>query len=77
MRVALIGAGMVSRHHLIAWSKLKPGVEVVAIADPVAENAARRAAEFGVARTYANAAEMLDAERPDAIDISAPREFHP
>jgi predicted dehydrogenase len=77
MRVALIGAGMVSRHHLIAWSKLKPDVEVVAIADPVAENASRRASEFGIARTYAKADDMLDAERPDAIDIAAPREFHP
>ena len=76
MRVALIGAGMVSYHHLIAWSKLRPDVEVVAIADPVPGNAARRASEFGIARTYENAAAMLDAEKLDAIDIAAPREFH-
>jgi D-apiose dehydrogenase len=76
MRVALVGAGMVSRHHLIAWTKLRPDVEVVAIADPVAANAATRAAEFGVPTTYATAAAMLDAEKPDAIDIAAPRAFH-
>jgi predicted dehydrogenase len=76
MRVALIGAGMVSRHHLIAWTKLRPDVEVVAIADPVSAHAATRAAEFGVPRTYLTAAAMLDAEAPDAIDIAAPREFH-
>ena len=76
LRVGLIGAGMVSRHHLIAWSRLRGEAEVVAIADPSAASAAVRAAEFGVARTYADAAAMLDAERLDAIDIAAPREVH-
>ncbi len=76
LRVGLVGAGMVSRHHLIAWSRLRPGAEVVAIADPDAGHAAARAAEFGVARTYADAGAMLDAERLDAIDVAAPRQVH-
>ncbi len=76
LRVGLIGAGMVSRHHLIAWSRLRGEAEVVAIADPSAAGATARAGEFGVARTYADAAAMLDAERLDAIDIAAPREVH-
>jgi predicted dehydrogenase len=33
LRVALAGAGMVSRHHLIAWSRV-PAARVVAVADP-------------------------------------------
>ncbi len=76
LRVGLVGAGMVSRHHLIAWSRLRGEAEVVAIADPSAASAGARAAEFGVARTYADAAAMLDAERLDAIDVAAPREVH-
>jgi predicted dehydrogenase len=76
MRVGAIGAGMVSRHHQIAWAKLRPDVQVVAIADPMAENAASRAAEFDIPRTYTSAAAMIDAEQLDAIDIAAPREHH-
>jgi predicted dehydrogenase len=76
LRVGLIGAGMVSRHHLIGWSKLRPEAAVVAIADPSAEQAATRAAEFGIAGSYRSAAEMLDAESLDAIDIAAPRQVH-
>ena len=75
LRVGLIGAGMVSRHHLIGWSKLAGTAEVAAIADPSA-NAGLRAAEFGIAATYPSAAAMLQAERLDAIDIAAPRQVH-
>ena len=46
LRIGLIGAGMVSRHHLIAWASLSDQARVVAIADPSADNAARRAREF-------------------------------
>lgn len=75
LRVGLIGAGMVSRHHLIGWSRLAGTAQVVAIADP-STNAAARAAEFGIGATYATAAAMLAAENLDAIDIVAPRQVH-
>ncbi len=76
LRVGLIGAGMVSRHHLIGWAALAGEAQVVAIADPSAQAATRRAAEFGVSAIYATAEAMLDAETLDAIDIAAPREVH-
>jgi D-apiose dehydrogenase len=76
LRVGLIGAGMVSRHHLIAWADIADQARVVAIADPSADNAARRAGEFGISRTYANAEAMLAADQLDAVDIAAPREMH-
>jgi predicted dehydrogenase len=76
LRVGMIGAGMVSQHHLLGWQKLHPNASIVAIADPGADNAARRAAAFGITRVYASAAAMLDAESLDAIDIAAPREHH-
>jgi predicted dehydrogenase len=76
LRVGLIGAGMVSQHHLLAWAKLRGIAEVVAIADPSPAHAAKRAGDFAIARTYATAAAMLAEERLDAIDIAAPREHH-
>ena len=77
MRVGLVGAGMVSRHHLIGWAALAGQAEVVAIADPSAAAAAGRAGEFGVAQDLRSARKaMLAAERLDAIDIAAPREVH-
>jgi D-apiose dehydrogenase len=76
LRVGLIGAGMVSRHHLIAWADIADQARVVAIADPSADNAARRAGEFGISKTYANAEAMLAADELDAVDIAAPREMH-
>ena len=75
IRVGLIGAGMVSRHHLIAWAALE-GAEIVAIADPSQPNRDHRAQEFGIPTTYTSAEAMLAAETLDAVDIAAPREFH-
>jgi D-apiose dehydrogenase len=74
-RVAVAGAGMVTRHHLLAWQKL-PQVQVVAVCARRIANAQTRAAEFGVPAAYADVAEMLDRERPDALDIATPPEAH-
>jgi predicted dehydrogenase len=75
-RIGLIGAGMVSRHHLLAWADIADRARVSAIADPSRENAARRADEFGIPNIYANAEAMLAASELDAVDIAAPRQFH-
>jgi predicted dehydrogenase len=76
LRIGLVGAGMVSRHHLIAWANIADQARVVAVADPSADNTARRAAEFKIPQTYATADAMLAANELDAIDIAAPREMH-
>ena len=76
LRIGLIGAGMVSRHHLLAWATIPDQARVVAVADPSADNAARRATEFEISRTYASAEAMLAETDLDAIDIAAPREMH-
>jgi len=76
LRIGLVGAGMVSRHHLIAWASLSDQARAVAIADPSADNAARRAGEFDIAHTYPSLEAMLAASEFDAIDIAAPREMH-
>jgi len=76
LRIGLIGAGMVSRHHLIAWADIPDWARVVAIADPSRENAARRADEFSITQIYADADAMFAATELDAVDIAAPRQFH-
>ncbi len=75
LRVALAGAGMVSRHHLRAWA-VTPSATVVAIADPDAVRARARAAEFGIATSFASTEEMLDTLRPDALDVAAGHAAH-
>jgi D-apiose dehydrogenase len=75
LRVGLAGAGMISRHHLIAWSKLDD-VEVVAVCDPEIDKAKDRAREFGIASVYGDARAMLDREAADVLDIASPVETH-
>ena len=76
LRIGLIGAGMVSRHHLLAWADIADRARVVAVADPSPDNAARRAAEFGIAQVHADAETMLAQAELDAVDIAAPRQCH-
>ncbi len=76
LRVGIVGAGWVSQHHLAGWARLHGRAQVVAIADPDGEAARRRAQEFGIAQTYASAAQMLREVQLDAVDVAAPREFH-
>ena len=67
VRVAVYGTGRFARAtHLPNLSRID-GVEIVALCD-INENALREAAaQFGVSRTYADAHEMLEAEKPDAL----------
>src|SRR3954452_10163689 len=76
LRVGLIGAGMVSRHHLIAWAALADQARVVAIADPSTENAARRAGEFGITEMFRDAESMLAGTETTTVDTAAPRAIH-
>ncbi|MGX1500536.1 Gfo/Idh/MocA family protein [Roseibium aggregatum] len=75
LRVALAGAGMVSRHHLLAWSRV-PDVEIVAIADPDIQAAEQRAGQFAIPAVFADPGEMLADAAPDALDIATPVDTH-
>ncbi|MDQ3187302.1 MAG: Gfo/Idh/MocA family oxidoreductase [Pseudomonadota bacterium] len=75
-RIGLIGAGMVSQHHLLAWRAAHPRAKVMAIADPSHEHAQQRATAFDVPATYDTIHALLAAASVDAIDIAAPREVH-
>jgi D-apiose dehydrogenase len=76
LRIGMIGAGWVTQHHLNAYQQLVERAKVVAIADPVAEARTQRAATYSIPATYATAAEMLEREKLDAVDIASPRETH-
>ncbi|SEF12431.1 Predicted dehydrogenase [Rhizobiales bacterium GAS191] len=76
IKVALAGAGMISWYHLNAWRKLGERVALVAVCDPDAGHARRRAEEFGIARVHADRDAMLESERIDALDVASPRETH-
>lgn len=75
LKVALAGAGMVSRHHLIAWSKCADA-EIVAIADPVLERAQARADEFGIPQVFDGIEAMLGAGGVEALDVATPLDTH-
>ena len=73
LRVGLIGAGMVARHHAIGWSRCKDA-RLVAIADPNAEAAARLAE--GDMTVHDTLAALLRDAKVDAIDIATPVATH-
>ena len=75
LRVAGIGAGYFSRFHLEGWRDA-PGAEVVGWCDQDPARAQALASEFGITRTFADAAAMLDAVRPDLVDIVTPPPSH-
>jgi predicted dehydrogenase len=74
IRFGIAGAGVIGPSHAVAIEQL-PGAELVAVADPAPEAAARMAERFGV-RTYPSLAEMLAAEQLDVVDICTPSGLH-
>jgi predicted dehydrogenase len=48
LRIGLVGAGVVSRHHLMARADISDQARVVAVADPSRDSATGCAAEFGI-----------------------------
>jgi predicted dehydrogenase len=75
MRFVLLGAGFWARYQLAAWGE-QPGVECVAVVDPDGEKTTALARAHGITGVYTDAAEALDATRPDFADIVTPVETH-
>lgn len=75
LTVAIAGCGYFSRFHQDAWSRME-GVRVVGVAD---RDAGKREAAAGLlhgAAAFEDAEAMLDATRPDLIDIVTPPATH-
>ena len=75
LRVAVAGAGYFSRFHYDAWSRID-AVDVVATADRDIAKARAMAALHVIPHVFDDVATMLDATRPDLLDIVTPPETH-
>ncbi|MBX3464655.1 MAG: Gfo/Idh/MocA family oxidoreductase, partial [Planctomycetes bacterium] len=74
-RTALVGSGFIADVHLQVLRTL-PGVEVVALCDPVRERAERLARRHRVPRTVASVDELLAAGGLDAVHVLVPPALH-
>jgi predicted dehydrogenase len=75
LSVVIAGCGYFSRFHQDAWSRMAD-VRVVGVADRDPDKRAAAMALFPGARAFADAIEMLDATRPDLVDIVTPPQTH-
>ncbi len=69
LRGALIGCGFFARNHMHAWASL-PDAGIVAVCDLDQSRAATFARDFAVADSFTDAAQMLQAVKPDFVDIA-------
>ena len=81
VKIALVGCGGISRSHFRGYTQIKeqePSLfDLVAVCDPVRENAERMAAAVGEWQTpapaiFGDVEAMLSAAKPDGCDICAP-----
>ena len=70
-----LGAGYFAPFQYEAWTRI-PEVEIAAIYNRTEERARPIMAQYGVPRYYADWRTMIDAERPDFVDIITPPETH-
>jgi predicted dehydrogenase len=75
LRVAVAGCGYFSRFHHRAWARM-PDVALAATCDRDRAKAQAMADAVGVPAVFDDAAAMLDAIRPDLLDIAAPPPAH-
>jgi predicted dehydrogenase len=75
IRIGLIGAGGIAGAHVAGYRRNPELVEFAAVADPVPENAERRAEGTG-ARIYSDYHDLLADPDVDAVDICLPHHLH-
>jgi len=72
---ALVGCGFFAVNQLHGWRDVE-GVDIIAICDKNPERLRLVGDQFGIARRYGDAREMLAKERPDFVDIATTVESH-
>jgi len=75
VRVAVVGAGVIARSHILAVNHL-PDCKIVALCDKDERRAATVAREWGIDRHYSEFSEMLDAVKPSVVAILTPPQSH-
>ncbi|MBG6147833.1 putative dehydrogenase [Labrenzia sp. EL_142] len=72
---ALIGCGFFAQNHLHAWQELS-GVEISALCDRDTARLRETTDRFNIERTYSDAAELLNVEELDFVDIATTVQTH-
>jgi predicted dehydrogenase len=75
-RVVIIGTGAIANLHIQALKEMKERVEVVAAVDVLRDRVEALSTEHAIARFYTDAAEMLEREHPDLVQIATPPSTH-
>ncbi len=75
IKVGMIGAGAIAKYHC-AGIKTHPQGEVVAVADSSAKRAQAIKKEFGLARTYSSAEDLIADPELDAVIVALPNIYH-
>lgn len=75
LRFGIIGCGSIAPTHVAALQRIA-GVEVVAVADVVAERAAKLADKFGVSKVYASHTELIADGAVDVVVGCTPSGMH-
>lgn len=71
-RVGVVGAGSISRLHLDGIGRHPDRMKVVALCDPDRATALKRAAEYGIKRTYSDVADMIAHAELDFAIVCTP-----
>ncbi len=74
LKVAVIGAGVMGKHHANIYAVL-PHVDLVAVVDPDEKRCAEARINYD-AKTYQTIDELLFTEKIDAVSIASPTSFH-
>ncbi|HEU4699648.1 MAG TPA: NAD-dependent epimerase/dehydratase family protein [Gemmatimonadales bacterium] len=75
LRVAVVGAGLISDLHIQGVRQLDVA-RLVAVVDADRERAAAKAAQYGIPGVYTALDAMLAAERPDVVHVLTPPATH-
>ncbi len=76
LRVAVVGAGRMARHHMRAIAALSDHAVLVAVADRSAQALAEVASTYPGALTATDLTEILARSEPDVVHVCTPMETH-
>jgi predicted dehydrogenase len=77
LRIGIIGTGMIATAgHIPAWQNLKHDVQIVAVADVLADRAALVARTHDIPQAFGDWRRMLAEARPDVVIICTPNMYH-
>src|SRR6266576_3762727 len=75
LRVAIIGCGKIADQHVLALNRIAD-CKLVAVCDRELLMAQQLAERFGVADSFSDTQEMLQATKPDVVHVTTPPQSH-